>query len=238
MPSASPKLENTQEIAETAKPVIQYAVPTAQQSKDIAQKMNMLEAAFTQIHQQRMNDVPILNNKIKVAAVGFHLWEGSYIGIMITPWFMNLMLLPGDEQDWDELQELSKQSHIFPSGRYTFITGYEADIGKYQMCSLFSPMFEFADNTAALDTAEAAIKELLNVDNIELTDIDSKQIEGIWNGTEVHPDKVDAIAEAEALNDAEKTKILEQKTLSEKLETPISRRQMLRGKIFGDDESK
>lgn len=224
---------------ELKEPVVSYAQATPQQAREIQLKQQQLETAFNLIHKNRMSDVPILNNKIKVAAIGFHIWEERYIGVMVTPWFMNLMLLPGEKDDWEEQQELSKQSHVFPSGRYTFITGFEPEIGKYQSCSLFSPMFEFQDNKAAVDTAEAAIKELLNIENIEQNDIDSEQIEGIWNGDIPHPDKVDleseVQAEAKALSDEQKEKILSEKTLSEKLETPINRRQMLRGKFFGEE---
>jgi len=228
------------EAEKPVKPVATYAQPSEYQAREIKQKKQLLEDTFNLIHKTRMHDIPILNDKIKVAAIGFNLWEGTYICVMVTPWFMNLMLLPGEDEDWDELDKQTKQSHVFPSGRYTFITGFEPAIGKYQTCSLFSPMFEFADNVAAVDTAEAAIKELLNVENIEELDIDAQQIEDIWNGDIPHPDIEDAqtqaLNEAKVLSDEQKKNILEEKTLAEKLETPISRRQMLRGKFFGDDE--
>lgn len=236
IPSDKPShIADANNMTPPPKPV-SYPKPTEQQLKDIEQKIQVLEKAFTRIQHENMHDVPILNDKIKVTAVGFRLWQDSYIGIMVTPWFMNLMLLPLEIDDWDELAELSKKTHSFPSGQYTFITGYEFDIGKYQMCSLFSPMFEFADHDAAIETAEVAMTELLNHENVEQTDIDSELIEDIWDGSQPHPDHMDAEDTLKTLNDEQKKEILEQKTMTEKLETPISRRQMLRGKFFGEED--
>jgi len=152
---------------------------------------------------------------------------------------MNLMLLPDEKTDWGDLQETSSVRHTFPSGRYEFLVGYEPDIGKYQMCSLFSPMFEFSDDNAAVETASVAINELMNVENVEQTDIDSQQIANIWNGVEPHPDKVaktdGAIADATAHKRADKKP---RRSLKEKMEQPISRRQLLRGAVSpGEDKA-
>lgn len=207
---------------------------------ELRQKEQQLETLFRRIHVERMADVPITNEDIKVTAVGFQQWENSYLGILVTPWFMNLMLLPGRTENWDDQQELSKRKYCFPSGRYTFLTGYEPDIGKYQMCSLFSPMYEFADNDAAVDTAKFAIKELLNADNVEQIDIEAELIEDIWNGTEEIPEefKPDKNPEAvvETMSDEEKQVILDKPTFAEKIEKPISRRDMLRGSFLTGDE--
>ena len=196
----------------------------------LSERIIALENTFRKIQRERMNDVPILNTNIKVQAVGFQGWENSYLGVMITPWFMNLMLLSGDTEHWDELPELSKTSRNFPSGRYEFITGFESDIGKYQMCSLFSPMFEFQDHAAAFDTAEAIMRELMNEENNEPGDISSQQIENIWNGSEEKPE--DPLPHTEA-KEKETTAT---STLAEKMEQPISRRQLLRGALMLDEE--
>lgn len=205
--------------------------------EEVNRQTQRLQTAFEKIYVERMHDVPIINDRIKVTAIGFQRWQDSFLCIMITPWFMNIMLLPGKDEDWDELQETSAISHTFPSGRYEFLVGYEADIGKYQMCSLFSPMFEFADDNAAVETAQAAINELMNMENIETSDIDSSQIEGIWNGTVEHPDK--AKNSPVPGNPEHGTKPLESTqtiSLQEKMQKPVSRRQLLRGAVMLDDD--
>ena len=202
----------------------------------IEQNTRKLEDAFNAIYKERMHDVPVINERIKVSVIGFQRWQNSYLCIMITPWFMNLMLLPGEDENWDELLETTSVRHTFPSGNYQFLVGFEADIGKYQMCSLFSPMFEFTDNAAAIDTAEVAIKELMNCENIEHSDIDSHQIAAIWDGSEEHPDKVAAREEAEKAKMKANAEAPARKPLKERMAQPISRRRLLRGALMLDDD--
>ena len=199
----------------------------------IEERKHILERVFSLIHKERMSDVPILNDKISVNAIGFQQWQDSIIGVLVTPWFMSIVLLPNANEEWDDLQETSSKTHFFPSGKYTFITAYEPEIGKYQTCSLFSPMFEFSDNDAAIETAEYVVKELMNIENIEESDINSKQIERIWSGEEDHPDRVAEKEEALAKLDKENE---ERKTISEKLEEPLSRRDLLRGTFLKNEE--
>ena len=190
----------------------------------VSQTVSKLESVFTRIHQQRMQDVPICNEKIQVQAVGFQTWQDCYLGVLITPWFMNLMLLPRNQDDWQKLNQLESCSHCFPSGRYQFLVGYESELGKYQSCSLFSPMFEFVDHLAAYETASVVVKELMNEENVDDTSTHSSQIEEIWNGhsdidTEINPNMP---INDNAEHDKEKT---------------FSRRDILRGSMSPDAEN-
>ncbi len=214
---------------------------------EIKDKIFLIESVFTRIYQENMKDVPVINEKLEVSVIGLQQWQELYLGVLITPWFMNIILLPYETDMWIDLSELSKETHIFPSGRYSFIIGRDNELGTYQMCSLFSPMFEFTDNEAALDTATVVIKELMNVENIEQTDIDSEQIERIWKGEEEHPgygDESDEISEDESKGDCEDEKVQDKteptpiKDLKENMQTPISRRDMLRGAFLRKSDNK
>lgn len=121
-----------------------------------------LEQVFRQIQAQRMDGVPVINPRLRVQAVGFHPRDDAFLGVLITPWFMNLVLLPEEGDGWQELPVGSTVPHRFPAGEYDFIVGHEEGLGRYQSCSLFSPMFEFADMEAAVATAEAALGALLS----------------------------------------------------------------------------
>ena len=61
-------------------------------------RVAQLEQTFAQIGSTRMQGVPVLNTLLHVQAVGFEvLAEGDahrLEGILITPWFMNLLRLP------------------------------------------------------------------------------------------------------------------------------------------------
>ena len=88
-----------------------------------------LEQSYRRIQRERMRDLPFLNPALRVKAVGFRHWQGRCLGVLITPWFMNLMLLPCEGDEWQELQIGDKQRHLLPSGSYEFIVGEEAGIG-------------------------------------------------------------------------------------------------------------
>jgi [NiFe] hydrogenase assembly HybE family chaperone len=130
------------------------------EAQDIAAK---LEQAFRRIQAERMEGVPILNKRLGVEAVGVRAWNGAWLVGMVTPWFINLMLLPEDAalaEAWAGLKLGLNVTHGFPSGGLEFLVGEEASIGRYMMCSLFSPVLEFADHEAAHLAAEAALEAL------------------------------------------------------------------------------
>ena len=144
----------------------------------------MLEDLFNRIREERMHDVPILNPKLSVEAIGFQKWNGYWIGVLLTPWFMNLMLLPTEDCDvgWTSQDIGSKHMHAFPAGQLEFILGNESAIGRFLMCSLFSPVFEFRDHDTARIVAKSAIEELFRKPSAE--DIDERDVEmqQIWDG--------------------------------------------------------
>ena len=57
--------------------------------------VSRLETTFGAIRRDRMQDVPILNPALQVEAIGMRAWQGHWLGALVTPWFINLVLLPG-----------------------------------------------------------------------------------------------------------------------------------------------
>jgi len=114
-----------------------------------------LEAYFRDIHRRVMVDAPICNPALDVACVGFSAWGDQNLGVLVTPWFMNLVLAPVSSFT-------GMQSVAFPCGviefRLTELPGFVS----MAMCSLFSPMDEFGDQEGAIATAQAALDALHN----------------------------------------------------------------------------
>jgi [NiFe] hydrogenase assembly HybE family chaperone len=121
-----------------------------------------LVRAFEDIRRRRMHGVPILNDALEVEAVGFRPWHEHWLGIMITPWFMNVVLMPRVRAAWQPIGERETRHHVFPGGVFEFIGACEPTLGDYQACSLFSPMFEFTDQAEARATALAALDALFD----------------------------------------------------------------------------
>jgi [NiFe] hydrogenase assembly HybE family chaperone len=126
-----------------------------------------LEAAFTHVWRTRMAGLPFLNPALRVAAVGFRPWQGQWLGALVTPWSVNLMLLPG-EGDWTSLPKGAERFVDMPAGRFRFIAGADDALGEHHACSLFSPALDFADHESACAVAEAALAALFDAANAEV----------------------------------------------------------------------
>jgi [NiFe] hydrogenase assembly HybE family chaperone len=141
-----------------------------------------LESVFRRIEQERMRDLSFCNPALQVSAVGFQVWNDDYLGVLLTPWFMNLMLLPREPQALEGDIIGSKCTRVFPSGRYEFILSEEAELGRYLVCSLFSPVFEFEDQQTALSVARLSLEGLMAEENRDPVSTHEKAITRLWHG--------------------------------------------------------
>lgn len=116
-----------------------------------------LESTFRRIAEERMAGVPILNPALAVAAVGFRPWQDYWLGVLVTPWFMNLVACPVGA---DDAPDLSKRRIALPSGEYEFTAAREAGVGLYLACALISPMSQFASQDEALAVADEVLKQV------------------------------------------------------------------------------
>jgi len=123
-----------------------------------------LNAAYRAI-AKRMEGLNFVNPAIDVEAVAFAPWESHWLGAMVTPWCINLMLLPRDLAGWTSLPQGKKLRYRFPAGDYEFISSRDDAVGEYQMCSLISPVLELPDHATACQVAELARAALLDPAN-------------------------------------------------------------------------
>ena len=128
-----------------------------------------LIAAYRTI-AQRMDGLNFVNAAIEVEAVGFAPWESHWLGVMVTPWCINLMLLPRDASAWNSLPQGEKLCYRFPAGDYDFISSRDETVGEYQMCSLVSPVLEIPDHATACEVATLARAALLDPANAPVPD--------------------------------------------------------------------
>jgi [NiFe] hydrogenase assembly HybE family chaperone len=119
----------------------------------------------------RMAGLGFVNPAIEVEAVGFGPWESHWLGVMVTPWFINLMLLPREPAGWTSLPQGETLRYRFPAGDYEFISSRDETIGEYQMCSLISPALDIPDHETARQVAEHARAALLDPVNAPVPDL-------------------------------------------------------------------
>ena len=119
-----------------------------------------LEAAFRRIERERMAGLPLLNPALRVQAVDLARWHGQWLGALVTPWFLNLVLVPGDAAGWRPAADGERVFHAFGAGDFAFLGNDEPEVGEFQSCSLVSPMAGFVDQASAATTARMALRML------------------------------------------------------------------------------
>lgn len=120
-----------------------------------------LAAHFAHIAATRMAGVALCHPLLQVAAVGFRPdAAGGAWGVLLTPWFMNLVWLPEPGDTAPALAPGSTRQRVLGTDCFEMVGVHEDGVGAFEACSLFSPMHEFANQAAALATAEAALQHL------------------------------------------------------------------------------
>ncbi|MDH6262400.1 [NiFe]-hydrogenase assembly chaperone HybE [Bradyrhizobium sp. BR13661] len=132
------------------------SAPALIDDADAAAWGELLAESYREIGERAMRDLPIYNDALGVEAIGFRRFNGTIVGIMVTPWFMNVVMPASVVAQAGATQRLR-----FPTGEIEFVVSEVAPIGQIASCSLFSPMSEFADIEAVRATAEAALAELM-----------------------------------------------------------------------------
>lgn len=135
-------------------------------------RVDALQARFVAIERERMAGIPILHPGLQVHATGFTEWQPAplqagdplqdttvALGVLITPWFMSLLLLPL-ETLWHP-DAVGHRLLRAPGPQSLEFLGAQDDVlGYYESCALFSPMQDFADQPHAIAVAHAVLEQL------------------------------------------------------------------------------
>jgi [NiFe] hydrogenase assembly HybE family chaperone len=116
---------------------------------------------FERIGRERMADLPILNEGLRVEVVGFVDWGDMRLGVLITPWCVNLMALPRPGCDWRPPDEGVWRYERFPGMEMQLLGGEEEGLGRYAFRSLLSPVTGYDDQRAVRAVAREVLKQLL-----------------------------------------------------------------------------
>ncbi|MES9868847.1 MAG: [NiFe]-hydrogenase assembly chaperone HybE [Sedimenticola sp.] len=176
-----------------------------------------IERCFNRIHTERMQGLPIVNDELSVQALGFQSWNGHQVGIIITPWLMNLIMMPMSEEEWGDLLLDSKREFDFPSRSVTFVLTEFDGLGRCMSSAIHSPMNGFPDQAGAVSVAERFLQELMDETLQVETDPEDERLQRFLQGEEMRK------------ADGESEQITEETPISEKIQQPVSRRELLRG---------
>jgi [NiFe] hydrogenase assembly HybE family chaperone len=158
-----------------------------------------LEAAFREL-DGRMSGAPGYNPALSVVAAGFRPWQGHWLGAVIVPWAVQLVLLPGDEER-GPVAPGARRARRLPVGERTLM-GLELEgYGLVETAPLLPSAQAFASQSEAESAALIALAALM-----------------LPEGTPTFG----AAPTASTANEGE--------PISKR---PVSRRDFLRGKLFG-----
>lgn len=114
---------------------------------------------FEFIHNERMKGLPIVNARLRVEAVGFRDFDDKRLGVLITPWFMNLILLE-HRDTWLDLSQGDTIRFRFPHGPIEFAVTHDDDLGSFLSAVLFRTMSDMPDQETARDLASEIMSQL------------------------------------------------------------------------------
>lgn len=120
-----------------------------------------LLSAYRAIGERDMADVPICNAALSVEAVGFRAHGPGWIGCVITPWFLNAVLIPQDPARWASLLDGDKAEVALPSGAYRFTAARLGDLGTLLVIPLVSAMNVLSSQDEARAAAALALDRLM-----------------------------------------------------------------------------
>jgi [NiFe] hydrogenase assembly HybE family chaperone len=123
-----------------------------------------IEDSYRQIQATRMGDLGLCHPQLRVEALGFEPDPAEpqiAIGVLVTPWSMNLLRIALDAAAEAALAQVGRKRLRGVGGHSVeFLGSHEAAIGRFEACSLFSPMSGFADHDTALATAREVLRLL------------------------------------------------------------------------------
>lgn len=120
-----------------------------------------LVSYYEKVFAERMRDLPVVNAALSVEAVGFRELAEHRIGALVTPWFINLVLLPGSDR-WDGRPQGSACKVELPGGKPEFTISHEGDLGTTLSAALFSTVADFPSQALARDIAAESLRLLFS----------------------------------------------------------------------------
>ncbi|OVZ93221.1 hydrogenase [Yersinia frederiksenii] len=123
----------------------------------------LLEQVFSQIAADEMCKLPFYREHIPLRACGFQLFEQQWIGALLTPWMLSLVVLPGPQQSWQRRIVGERLMLALPCGTIGFTVSEIAGCGQYLSRSLMSPLDTALGAEQAVQLAEQSARMALSL---------------------------------------------------------------------------
>jgi [NiFe] hydrogenase assembly HybE family chaperone len=102
---------------------------------------------------------PVYQIEPGTPAIGMRRLDEHEFGVLLTPWFMNLVLLPGSDR-WDGRPQGSTCAIELPGGEVEFIVSHDGHLGTTLSAVLFRSVSDFPDQAMARAVAVETLRLL------------------------------------------------------------------------------
>jgi len=93
----------------------------------------LLVAQYERIAREEMQALPFYHATMPIVA------ECQWLGCVLTPWMLSVVVLPGPDQLWP-VRSSERLALQLPCGNLTFMVGELPESGQLLACSLMSPI--------------------------------------------------------------------------------------------------
>lgn len=122
-----------------------------------------MQAALVPVAAGEMHDLPFVHPQMPVYVTPCTLFEGQWLGSVVTPWMLSLLIFPGPQQYWPRRKVGERIGLQLPYGEMTFTVGELPGIGQYLSCSLMSPLSRDLDAEQGPQLANDCLKMALSL---------------------------------------------------------------------------
>ncbi|WP_429225504.1 hydrogenase-2 assembly chaperone [Aeromonas veronii] len=122
----------------------------------------LLVAQYERITREEMQTLPFYHATMPIVAE-CTLFEGQWLGCVLTPWMLSVVVLPGPDQLWPVRSSSDRLALQFPCGNMTFMVGELPETGQLLACSLMSPLEPHLGANQGRTLVSSTLKMLLSL---------------------------------------------------------------------------
>ncbi|MGU5592456.1 hydrogenase-2 assembly chaperone [Aeromonas sanarellii] len=122
----------------------------------------LLMAQYQRIAREEMQGLPFYHATMPIVAE-CTLFEGQWLGCVLTPWMLCVVVLPGPDQLWPVRSSSARLALQLPCGNLTFMVGVLPETGQLLACSLMSPIDPHLGADEGSTLVSSTLKMLLSL---------------------------------------------------------------------------